>query len=76
MNLGLARDPSWALNLEANPEATIDLGGETIAVTARRAKGDEARRLWQRRIEVQPSGERFRSLAGREIPLFVMSRRD
>ena len=25
MNLGMSRDPAWALNLEANPEATIEV---------------------------------------------------
>jgi len=59
MNLGLARNPAWALNLEANPDATIELGGETIAVTARRARGKEAARLWRRWVEVQPSATAF-----------------
>ena len=76
MNLGVARNPAWALNLEANPEATIELCGQPIAVTARRAKGDEAAILWQRWTEVQPSAPRFRDLASRDIPLFVLSRRD
>lgn len=72
MNLGLERHPSWALNLEANPEATITLAGEEIAVTARRAAGDEAARLWLRWVELQPSAQALRELAGREIPLFVL----
>lgn len=76
MNLGVARNPSWALNLEANPEATIELGGAVIPVTARRARGEEASRLWRRWVEVQPSATGFRDLAGRDIPLFVLSRRD
>jgi deazaflavin-dependent oxidoreductase (nitroreductase family) len=76
MNLGVARNPAWALNLEATPEATIELGGETIAVTARRARGEEAATIWRRWIEVQPSARAFQELAGRDIPLFVLSRRD
>jgi deazaflavin-dependent oxidoreductase (nitroreductase family) len=76
MNLGLERKPAWALNLEANPAATIELGGETIAVLARRARGEEAKRMWRRWVEVQPSATTFRTLADREIPLFVLSRPD
>lgn len=75
MNLGSERTPAWALNLEADPQATIVLGGETIPVTARRARGDEAERLWQRWLEVQPSARALREVSGREIPLFVLTRR-
>jgi deazaflavin-dependent oxidoreductase (nitroreductase family) len=75
MNLGVARSPAWALNLEKNPEATIELRGETISVIARRARDEEAARLWRRWVELQPSARAFREIAGREIPLFVLSRR-
>jgi deazaflavin-dependent oxidoreductase (nitroreductase family) len=75
MNLGLERNPAWALNLEANPNAEIDIGGETIAVTARRAQGNEAADLWRRWVELQPSATAYRELARREIPLFVLERR-
>jgi deazaflavin-dependent oxidoreductase (nitroreductase family) len=74
MALGMTRDPAWALNLEANPDATIALGGQTIAVRARRAAGEEAAQLWRRWVRLQPSAEAFRDLAGREIPLFVLTR--
>lgn len=76
MNLGVSRDPSWVLNLEANSDATIELRGQVIPVTGRRARGAEAERLWQRWVEVQPSAEAFRDVAGRDIPLFVLTRRD
>jgi deazaflavin-dependent oxidoreductase (nitroreductase family) len=75
MALGSSRDPAWALNLEANPDARIDLAGQCISVTARRAVGDEADLLWQQWLQVQPSAKAFRELAGRDIPLFVLSRR-
>ena len=39
-------DPKWWLNLKANPDATVELKGETRAVHARTAEGDEATRLW------------------------------
>jgi deazaflavin-dependent oxidoreductase (nitroreductase family) len=76
MNLGLPRNPAWALNLEANPDATIVLAGRTIHVRARRASGEDAERLWRRWLQVQPSAEAFRDLASRDIPLFVLSRAD
>ena len=75
MNLGKRRHPAWALNLVANPEATIAIDGKTVDVVARRAEGEERERLWRRWVEVQPSSEAFEDLAGREVLLFVFSRR-
>jgi deazaflavin-dependent oxidoreductase (nitroreductase family) len=75
MNLGLTHHPAWALNLQGNSEATIDIGGQTIPVTARRATGREAAELWQRWLQLQPSADAFRTLADRDIPLFVLTRR-
>ena len=39
-------DPAWWLNLQANPEATVDLPGGTRTVRARAATGEERERLW------------------------------
>ena len=40
-------EPAWWLNLQANPEATVELpDGSSRAVTARAAVGDERPRLW------------------------------
>jgi deazaflavin-dependent oxidoreductase (nitroreductase family) len=75
MNLGIERQPAWALNLEANPAATIEIAGETVAVQARRATGEQAERLWRRWLDLQPSAGAYRELAGRDIPLFVLTRR-
>ncbi len=74
MNLGNTRNPDWALNLRQHPEATIAIGGMAIPVLAREARGEEAERLWRCWIGLQPSAEAFRGLAGREIPMFVLSR--
>jgi deazaflavin-dependent oxidoreductase (nitroreductase family) len=73
MNLGMTRNPGWALNLQAHPAATIDIDGKRIPVTARQATGTEAAELWRRWLELQPSARSFRELAGREIPLFVLA---
>ncbi len=41
-------EPAWWLNLQANPEATVRLAGETRKVTARAAAGEERSQLWDR----------------------------
>jgi deazaflavin-dependent oxidoreductase (nitroreductase family) len=73
MNLGRTSHPAWALNLQANPQAQIDIGGRTLEVAARLAEGDEREGLWRRWLELQPSADAFREISGREIPLFVLS---
>jgi deazaflavin-dependent oxidoreductase (nitroreductase family) len=75
MNLGSERNPSWSYNLQANPDASIEVKGQTIAVRARLATGDEWEALWNRWLEVQPSAAAFADLAGRKIPIFVLERR-
>jgi F420H(2)-dependent quinone reductase len=39
-------EPAWWLNLQTQPDATVDLAGETRAVRARAAQGAERSRLW------------------------------
>lgn len=41
-------EPAWWLNLQANPEATVDVKGGTRTVRGRAAQGDERERLWER----------------------------
>lgn len=72
MNLGMPRAPAWALNLQADPRAWIELGGRRLAVTASQAADQEAEALWQRWVRLQPSAVAYRDLARREIPLFVL----
>lgn len=46
MNGWMAPEPAWWLNLQAKPDATVELKGETRAVRARAAHGEERERLW------------------------------
>jgi F420H(2)-dependent quinone reductase len=45
-------EPAWWLNLQAHPEATVDLRGGQRAVRARAATGAERDRLWARWHEI------------------------
>jgi deazaflavin-dependent oxidoreductase (nitroreductase family) len=72
-NLGNRRDPAWALNLEADPRATVVVAGERREVHARRAHGEERERLWARWLELQPLARGAAAIAGREIPVFVLT---
>jgi len=56
MNGWLEPEPAWWLNLQANPNATVELpDGTTRQVMARRAAGEERRRLWQALVDLATS---------------------
>ena len=45
-------EPAWWLNLQAHPEATVEVVDGSRQVTGRRAQGEERERLWARWREV------------------------
>lgn len=45
-------EPAWWLNLQAHPDARVDLVGGSRLVTARAARGEERERLWARWREI------------------------
>lgn len=47
-NAGNLRIPAWSLNLDADPEAEIEIGSKRIAVRARAAEGEERADLWRK----------------------------
>ena len=58
-------DPAWWLNLEANPEAIVDLVDGPRAITARAASGEERERLWAKVVEYPGWGDNIDALAAR-----------
>jgi deazaflavin-dependent oxidoreductase (nitroreductase family) len=75
-NLGNERDPAWFLNLTSEPRARIVVEGRSLAVTARRAAGEEAQRLWRLWIERLPAAQTFAEIAGREVPVVILEPAD
>ena len=71
-NGGTATHPVWWLNLQADPEATVEIGGQKIHVRATEARGEEKARLWQRLIRMYPSYEDYRKRTDREIPVVIL----
>ena len=48
MNGWAAPEPAWWLNLQASPDATLDLHDRSMPVRGRVAEGEERERLWAR----------------------------
>jgi len=55
MNGWAEPEPAWWLNLQANPEASVELLDGPRKVTARAAIGEERARLWQKFLDLNSS---------------------
>ena len=66
--------PAWYRNLMANPRATVEVGTETISVTARLAAGTERERIWAAQVALVPAFAEFEAAADRQIPVIVLER--
>ncbi|MDP9329532.1 MAG: nitroreductase family deazaflavin-dependent oxidoreductase [Actinomycetota bacterium] len=73
---GAPTNPDWFHNLVANPDATIEVGTETIDVTAEVAQGDERDRLWKEQVNRVPSFGDYEAKTTRTIPVIVLRRRN
>jgi deazaflavin-dependent oxidoreductase (nitroreductase family) len=72
---GAPQNPSWFENLRANPDAEIQVKGETVPVGAVTAEGEERVRLWSLMTEVWPAYDEYQTKTTREIPVVVFARR-
>ena len=72
---GAPANPSWFENLQADPEARIEVKGEQIPVLASTAQGEERARLWKLMCEVWPAYADYQTKTQREIPVVVLTRR-
>jgi deazaflavin-dependent oxidoreductase (nitroreductase family) len=72
---GAPAHPSWYENLEANPQATIEVLKETVPVAASTAEGEERACLWRLMNEVWPAYDEYQTRTDREIPVVVLTRR-
>jgi deazaflavin-dependent oxidoreductase (nitroreductase family) len=72
---GTPEHPAWFLNLQADPEAEIQVKEEVIPVRARVAEGAERERLWGLMTEVWPDYDAYQQKTDRQIPIVVLERR-
>lgn len=68
-------EPAWWLNLQANPDATIDLSDGTRQVRARVATGEERSRLWSLIEQRSPNLDGYASRRSRETAVVVFEPR-
>ena len=74
-NAGNVRAPAWSLNLQANPDAEIQIGGERRLVRARVAEGEERAELWQKMNAEYEGFDDYATRTSRDIAVFVLELR-
>jgi deazaflavin-dependent oxidoreductase (nitroreductase family) len=72
---GAPDNPDWYKNLEADPNATIQIKDQLTAVRARTAHEAERERLWQLMTQVWPAYDEYKERTAREIPVVVLEPR-
>ena len=70
---GAPDNPAWFHNLLAHPETSVEVGTETINVTARVAEPTEREVMWDRQKQLSPGFAEYEvTAAPRTIPVVVL----
>lgn len=72
---GYDDDPLWFKNMQADPNALIQVMDEEIPVRMSVAEGEERERLWKLMAEVWPDYDTYQASTDREIPVVILERR-
>ena len=77
MNGWGAAEPAWWVNLQADPQAVVELaGGKQREVLCRAAHGGERDRLWERWRELDENLDDYASRRPRETAVVVLAPRE
>ena len=71
---GAPTSPDWYHNLVANPEVSIEVGIDTIPVTATFAQGGERDQLYSRQAALYPQFAEYERSTTRRIPVVTLTR--
>jgi len=70
---GADSHPAWFHNLKADPEVTIELGGETRTAVAREATGAERDEIWEAQKADAPGFAEYEAKTDRTIPVVLLT---
>ena len=71
-NGGSDQPPAWWLNLQQQPEASLQVGSETKRVRAERASEEEKARLWPQVIEMYAGYDEYQKKTDRNIAVVIL----
>jgi deazaflavin-dependent oxidoreductase (nitroreductase family) len=68
-------EPAWWLNLQAHPDARVDLADGPLRVKARAASGEERERLWSRWREIDKNLDAYAARRSTETAVVILEPR-
>jgi len=72
MNGWAEAEPAWWLNLQAQPEASVDLADGRRTIKGRAAEGEERARLWARWRELDTNLDTYAALRSAETAVVIL----
>jgi deazaflavin-dependent oxidoreductase (nitroreductase family) len=72
MNGWADAEPAWWLNLQAHPDAFVDLAGGRYSVRGRAAEGDERARLWDLWRTTDENLDGYAALRSKETAVVIL----
>ncbi len=72
---GADTNPDWYHNLRAHPEAVVEVGTETVEVTARVLGAEEREPVWREQKARYPGFADYETKTARVIPVVMLARR-
>ena len=73
-NYGRDHHPAWYLNIAADPNVSVEVGGERFAAEARITQGGERTTLYDRVVVQNPRFATYYAATDRQIPVVVLRR--
>jgi len=70
---GAPTNPAWYHNLQANPDITIEVGSDTVEVTATEVRGADHDQLYGRQAAAFPQFAEYQSKTTRIIPVMALT---
>ena len=74
-NAGAPTDPAWWQNLQARPDASVEIVGEQRAVRARAATPEEQARLWPRFVRGSATFNEYQANTARKLSVVILEPR-
>ena len=72
---GAPTNPDWYYNLKANPDVTVEIGGDKYEAVAEEVTGDERDRLYAAQVAVMPGFQEYSDKTTRVIPVVALTRK-